>query len=61
LHFQIKEIFHIALSLMLTAALLFMCVIFVRQARDTEFRERDIHAFAASRRDWFAFGEPDSD
>ena len=51
MHFQIKEIFHIALSLIVTAALLFICVIFVRQARATEFRERDIRAFAAELRE----------
>jgi hypothetical protein len=50
-HFQIREVFHIALSLIITAVMLFVCVIFVRQARDAEFRERDIRAFAAELRE----------
>ena len=51
MHFQIKEIFHIAISLILTAVLLFVCVIFTRQAKEAEFAERDIRAFAAELRE----------
>ena len=51
MHFQIREVFHISINLILTAVLLFICVIFVHQARDAEFRERDIRAFAAELRD----------
>ena len=51
MHFQIKEVFNIAISLIITAVLILICVIFVRQARDAEFRERDIRAFAAELRE----------
>ena len=47
MHFQIREIFHIDVSLVVTAVMVLVCVIFVRQARIAEFNERDIRAVSA--------------
>lgn len=51
MHFQIREVFHIAVSLILTAVLIFVCVIFTRQAKDTERQERETRALAAELRE----------
>jgi type II secretory pathway pseudopilin PulG len=49
--FQFRESFHIIISLIVTAVLLTVCVVFTNEARVAENQERDIRALAAELRE----------